>query len=100
MAAAMIAVVVEPDRPWPCSSTRNTVGITVEGQAHISTHLEHPGPEVGLILGLQRVGGVVGELTVELAVHHLQLRVEALERCGHDQATHAVGNVGDHREGR
>ena len=78
---------------------KHAVGIAVEGQAHISTHLEHPGPEVGLILGLQRVGGVVGEAAVELAVHHLQLRVEALERCGHDQATHAVGNVGDHREG-
>ena len=56
----------------------------------------HAGLQVALVGGLQRVGGVVRERAVELAVHDLELeRRQALEDRGHDQAAHAVGGVGD-----
>ena len=54
----------------------------------------HPGLQVALVLGLDRVGRVVRERAVELAVHDLELERQALEHRRDDQAAHAVGGVG------
>ena len=96
-AAARIAVVVEPDSPTPVSSTTNTRSASPSNASPTSKPpATHPGPQVALVGRLQRVGGVVGERAVELAVHHLELdRRQALEHRRHDEAAHAVGGVGD-----
>ena len=87
--------VVVPDTGCAWSSTRNTaVGVAVEGQADVGAGLEHPGLEVLQVLGLDRVGRVVGERAVELAEQDLEVERQALEHLGHDQPAHAVGRVG------
>ena len=56
----------------------------------------HAGPQVALVGRLQRIGRVVRERAVELAVHHLELDLrQPLEHGRHDEAAHAVGGVGD-----
>ena len=51
----------------------HAVGVAVEGQADVEAAGLHPGPQVALVGRLQRVGRVVRERAVELAVHHLEL---------------------------
>ena len=72
------------------------VGVAVEGQPDVEPAGQHPGPQVALVGRLQRVGGVVRERAVELAVHHLELDLrQALEHGRHDEPAHPVGRVGD-----
>ena len=49
------------------------VGVAVEGEPDVEPTGHHAGLEVELVGGLDRVGRVVRERAVELAVHHLQL---------------------------
>ncbi len=73
------------------------VGVTVEGQAEVESTGDDPGAQVALVGGLQRVGRVVRERAVEFGVHDLELDAgETFEHGRHDEATHAVGGVGDH----
>jgi hypothetical protein len=75
----------------------DTVGIAIERQPQIEPAREHTGAQVALVRRLQRVGRVVREGAVELGEHHFEFdAVEPLEHGGHDQASHAVGGVGDH----
>ena len=94
---ASSAVVVEPLRPLPVSSTTNTRSASPSKASPRSNDPDtHAGPQVALVGGLQRVGRMVGERAVELAVHHLELdHRQPLEHRRHDQAAHAVGGVGD-----
>ena len=74
----------------------DAVGIAVERQPDVEPAGHDAGPQVALVRGLQRIGGMVRERAVELGEHDLELeRVESLERGGHDEAAHAVGDVGD-----
>ena len=97
VAAASIAVVVEPLRPLPASSTTNTRSASPsKARPEVEPAGDHPGPQVALVGGLQRIGRVVRERAVEFGVHHLELDAgQSLEHRGHDEATHAVGGVGD-----
>ena len=93
--AATIAVVVEPDSG--CAELvdeEHPVGVAVEGEADVGADLEHPGLEVAQVLGLDRIGRVVREGAVELAVQDLEVDRQALEHGRHDEAAHAVGRVG------
>ena len=76
--------------------TNDPIGIPVERQADVEASGDDAGPYVALVGRLQRVGRVVGERAVELAVHHLQLDGrQALEHRRHDETTHPVRSVGD-----
>ena len=81
-----LALLVDEEHP---------VGVAVEGEADVGARLEHPGLQVDQVLGLDRVGGVVRERAVELAVQDLEVERQAVEHGGHDEAAHAVGGVGD-----
>ena len=72
----------------------DAVGVAVERQPDVGTDLEHTGHEVTLVLGLDRIGGMVRERAVELAVHDLEVEREAVEHGGNDETAHAVGGVG------
>ena len=63
--------------------------------ADVGAGLEHPGLEVDLVRRVDRVGGVVREGAVELAVHDLEVERQPVEHGGHDEPAHAVGGVGD-----
>ena len=74
----------------------HAVGITVEGETYIEAARHNPRLQVALVGWLQRVGGVVGEGAVELAVHDFQGELrQTLEHGRHDEPAHAVGGVGD-----
>ena len=78
--AATIAVVVEPgQRLALLVDEEHPVGVAVEGQADVGADLEHPGLEVAQVLGLDRVGRVVRERAVELAVQDLEVERQAVE---------------------
>ena len=78
-----MAVVVEPDRPLALLvDQEHPVGVAVEGQPDVGADLEHPGLQVGLVLRLDRVGRVVGEGAVELAVDDLEIEREASNTAG------------------
>ena len=70
------------------------VGVAVEGQPDVGAHRQDPGLEVALVGRLHRVGRVVRERAVELAVHDLEVERQPLEHLRHDQPAHAVGRVG------
>jgi hypothetical protein len=72
------------------------VGVAVERQTEVEPAGHDAGLEVALVGRLQRVGGVVGERAVEVAVHQFQgdLR-DPPEHRWDDESTHAVGGVGD-----
>ena len=74
MPLATIAVVVDPDSGSPWSSTRNTRSASPSKARPTSAPVStHPGLEVAQVLGLDRVGRVVREGAVELAVHDLEV---------------------------
>ena len=58
------AVLVDDEHP---------VGVAVEGQPDVEPAGAHPRLQVALVGRLQRIGRVVRERPVELAVHHLEL---------------------------
>ena len=75
------------------------IGISVERQADVEATSDDAGPDVALVGRLQRVGRVVGERAVELAVHHLQFDGgQAIEHRRHDESAHSVRCVGDHAQ--
>jgi hypothetical protein len=95
MPLATRAVVREPGQELGLLvDEEHPVGVAVEGQADIGADLEHPGLEVALVLGLDRVGRMVREGAVELAVHDLDVEGQALEDLGGHVTAHAVGRVG------
>ena len=78
---ASSAVVVDPDSPRPASSTTNTRSASPSKARPTSNAAgDHPGLQIALVGGLQRVGGMVRERAVELAVHHLERRAAASAR--------------------
>ena len=85
----------EPESRSPCSSTRNTRSASPSKarptSAPISSTRACRSP---LVLGLDRVGGVVRERAVELAVEDLEVERQPSNTAGHDEAAHAVGGVG------
>ena len=73
------------------------VGITVERQTDIEATRNHTRLQIPLIGGLDRIGGVIRERAVELAVHDLQIdHVETVEHRRNHEAAHAIGRVGYH----
>lgn len=77
----------------------HAIRIAIEREADVEATGHHPRLQVALVGRLQGVGRVVGERSVELAVHHLERDLrQALEHRWHDQATHAVGSVGHHAQ--
>ena len=87
------------ERLGPLVDQEHPVGVTVEGQAHVGAGLEHPGLEVLEVLGLDGVGGVVGERPVQLGIQELEVEGQAREHPRHHQPAHAVGHVGHHPQG-
>ena len=77
----------------------DAVGVPVEGQTDVGAALEDRLLQRDQVLGLDRVGRVVGERAVELGEEDLDREGQALEDDRHDQPAHAVGGVGDHLEG-
>ena len=69
------------------------VGVAVEGEAEVGAGLAHPRLEVDDVLGIQRVGLVVGERAVQLEVHRVQFERQALEDGRYGVAAHAVARV-------
>ena len=82
------------DRLGPLVDEEDPVGVAIEGQADVGALLEHRRLEVHQVLGLDRVGRVVGEGAVELGEEDVDVEGEASEHHGHHQAAHAVGRVG------
>ena len=84
--AATMAVVVEPEIGAPVSSTRNTRSASPSKASPTSApDLEDAGLEVAQVLRLDRVGGMVRERAVELAVQQVQLEGQAVEHHRHHQ---------------
>ena len=73
----------------------DAIGVAVERESDIGARVEHRALQVLEVLGLDRVGGVVREGAVELAVEDPQVEGQTVEHARHDQAAHAVGGVGD-----
>ena len=97
--AATIAVVVEPLTGWPgVVDEEHAVGVAVEREADVGAEVEHRALEVLQVLGLDRVGGMVRERAVELAVQHRERERQPLEDLRDDEPAHAVGGVGDDGE--
>src|SRR5215210_3829094 len=71
------------------------VGVTVEGYPEISALCDNALLELCDVLGLDRVGWMVGEGAVELEVHRYVLEREVLEDGWDHLACHAVSRV-DH----
>lgn len=69
------------------------VGVAVEGEAQVGAGLAHPGLEVDDVLGIQRVGLVVGERAVQLEVHRVQFERQAFEDGRYGVPAHAVARV-------
>ena len=80
MPAATIAVVVEPLTGSPCVvDEEHAVGVAVEREPDVGAEVEHRALEVLEVLGLDRIGGVVRERAVELAVEDRQRERQAFE---------------------
>jgi hypothetical protein len=76
----------------------HTVGVAVEGQAQVSSVLDHRALHVFLVAGIDRIRRVVGKGAVELHVQGDQLRGEPFEQLRDHQAGHAVRRVRDDGE--
>ena len=76
----------------------HAVGVAVEREPDVGAEVEHRALEVLEVLELDRVGGMVRERAVELAVQHGERERQPLEHLGHDEPAHAVGRVGDDGE--
>ena len=82
------------DRLAEVVDEEDPIGVAVEGEADVGARLEDPRLEVDEVVGVERVGRVVREVAVELAVHDLDVDRQRREHGGDDEATHAVGGVG------
>ena len=99
MEAATSAVVSEPDTGSAFSSTRKTRSASPSKARPMSAPCSSTACfKVDQVLGLDRVGGMVGEGAVELGEEDVDREGEPLEDDRHDQAAHAVGRVGHHLE--
>ena len=78
----------------------DAVGVAVEREPDVGLRVEDRALEVLEVLGLDRVGGVVGERAVELAEDHGELGRESREHRGDHEAADAVGRVGDDAQRR
>ena len=87
--AHRLAGVVDEEHP---------VGVTVEGEPDVGAEIEHRALQVLEVLELDRVGGMVRERAVELAVEDGERERKALEHLRHDEPAHAVRGVGHDRE--
>ena len=96
MPAASMAVVVEPDRPRPCSSTRNTRSASPSKARPTSAPtLRDPGlrGRAGSRAGSGRPGGS-GTCRRARRKSTSRSNGRLVEHPGNDQAAHAVGGVG------
>ena len=73
----------------------HAVGVAVEREADVGADVAATRAEVALVLGLDRVGGMVRERAVELGVQQIELDGKLLEHARDDEAAHAVRGVGD-----
>ena len=87
------------DRAGPFVDQEHPVGVAVEGQTHIGTRIQHPGLQVAEVLGLDRIGRMVGKRAVQLRIKKVQLEGQTCKDGGNDQATHAVSRVDHYPEG-
>src|SRR5271170_4052650 len=71
------------------------ISIPVERQPHVGLRGEDPSAQIGEILLLDRIRGVVRKGTVELAVEHLKMERQTEEDPRRDETTHAVCRVRD-----
>ncbi len=100
IAAATSAVVVDPDTGFPRSSTRKQRSASPSNARPTSAPVsQDPALQGDEVLGLDRIGRVVGERPVQLAEEDLEGEGQSVEDGGDDQAAHPVGGVGDDLEG-
>ncbi len=82
------------DGPGRLVDEEHPVGVAVEGESDVGPRLEQPVHQIPLVLGLDRIGRVIGERSVELGIEMIEPEREAGEHGRDDEAAHPVGRVG------